>query len=116
TEYAHHFAAEYTIAWWISAERPSLVADQLAGLGVAMGWVTPTSDTPIAMREVLRRLHDMTGWLVIFDNVEAPDDVHQWLPQGLVVLCYVVSLNGRLQRWHAPAMAASRACSSRSTA
>jgi hypothetical protein len=38
------------------------------------------------------------------------------LAGALVGLCYVVSLNGRLQRWQAPAMATSRACSSRSTA
>jgi hypothetical protein len=38
------------------------------------------------------------------------------LPAVLVVLCYVVLSNGRLQRWHAPTMTASRSCSSRSTA
>jgi hypothetical protein len=34
----------------------------------------------------------------------------------LVVLCYVVSSNGRLQTWHAPAMTTSSCCSSRITA
>ena len=31
-EYAHRFAADYQLIWWLTAEKPSLIADQPATL------------------------------------------------------------------------------------
>jgi hypothetical protein len=37
-EYAHLFSGQYRLVWWIDAERPELIAEQLAELGVTAGW------------------------------------------------------------------------------
>ncbi|MBM0276007.1 FxSxx-COOH system tetratricopeptide repeat protein [Micromonospora tarensis] len=81
-EYAHRFADEYTVAWWINAEQSGLIGDQLTTLGLATGWVTAASDTETTAGQVLRHLRETERWLIIFDNVEAPEDVVPWLPQG----------------------------------
>jgi len=32
-------SGDYRLAWWVDAEQPELVGEQLAALGVAAGWV-----------------------------------------------------------------------------
>jgi pimeloyl-ACP methyl ester carboxylesterase len=81
-EYAHRFAADYDIVWWADSEKVELIGEQVAQLGVATGWLTPGTVTGTAVTEVHRRLRGLSRWLVIFDNVEKPDDVRLWLPQG----------------------------------
>ncbi|MFG1917460.1 FxSxx-COOH system tetratricopeptide repeat protein [Micromonospora sp. NPDC048898] len=81
-EYAHRFADEYSLTWWINAEQSVLIGDQLTALGLSTGWVTTTPDTATAARQVLRHLRETDNWLIVFDNVEAPEDVVPWLPQG----------------------------------
>ncbi|WP_051723636.1 FxSxx-COOH system tetratricopeptide repeat protein [Micromonospora chokoriensis] len=81
-EYAHRFAGDYALAWWINAEQSGLIGEQLTALGLSTGWVTAAPDTATTARQVLHHLRDSDHWLIIFDNVEAPEDVVPWLPQG----------------------------------
>ncbi|MCG5468953.1 FxSxx-COOH system tetratricopeptide repeat protein [Micromonospora sp. LAH09] len=81
-EYAHRFADEYALAWWINAEQSGLIGDQLTALGLSTGWVTAAADTATTAEQVLRQLRETDHWLIIFDNVETPEDVVPWLPQG----------------------------------
>jgi tetratricopeptide (TPR) repeat protein len=81
-EYAYLFAGQYDLGWWINADQAALIAEQVAALGVAAGWVG--ADTPVtaAAQAVMGRLRTLPMWLLVFDNVEDPAAVHAWVPNG----------------------------------
>ena len=81
-EYTHQHAREYEVVWWVAAEQPGLIGEQIAGLAAEMGCAEPGTPMEVARRAVLRALHGRRGWLLVFDNAERPEDVARWLPGG----------------------------------
>lgn len=81
-EYAHRFAADYDFAWWINAERSDLIAEQLAGLAVAVGVIDPGAPTPTAVQAARALLRSRERWLIVLDNVPSASEIIEWLPQG----------------------------------
>jgi tetratricopeptide (TPR) repeat protein len=81
-EYAHLFGNEYDLVWWIDAERPELIAEQLATLAEVAGWSLPGAAAPGSAAVVLRRLQREPGWLLIYDNAETVDAVADLIPDG----------------------------------
>jgi TIR domain/Tetratricopeptide repeat len=80
-EYAHRFAADYELVWWIDAEQPVLVAHQLAQLASKLDLPSrPTVAERIEL--VLGALRRRTRWLLIFDNAERPGDIAPYQPGG----------------------------------
>ncbi|MET9891010.1 FxSxx-COOH system tetratricopeptide repeat protein [Streptomyces sp. NPDC006465] len=81
-EYAHRFAGEYELAWWIPAEEPSLIPDQLAQLAARIGVAPPGTPPADAVDALLGELRPRSRWLLVFDNAEDPEALTSYLPGG----------------------------------
>ncbi|MEU6367393.1 FxSxx-COOH system tetratricopeptide repeat protein [Streptomyces sp. NPDC046931] len=81
-EYAHRFAGEYELAWWIAAEDPALVPDQLAQLATRIGAAPADAASADAVDALLGELRTRSRWLLVFDNIEDPAVLAPYLPGG----------------------------------
>jgi hypothetical protein len=82
TEYAHRHAADYPVTWWINAENPTLIPQQLAALAIRLTCAAQDTPVPAAAQSALSDLHATPGWLLIFDNAETPEAIAPYLPGG----------------------------------
>ena len=78
-EYAHRFAPDYQLVWWLDAEVPALLPDQFALLAPHLG-LPAGLPGPDAVDRVLQALQDQSGWLLVFDNVTTPADLQLYRP------------------------------------
>ena len=80
-EYAHRFAADYDLVWWIDAEQPVFIAGQLAQLGNKLN-LPPRPTVADTVELVLAELRRRRRWLLIFDNAERPQHLADYQPGG----------------------------------
>lgn len=67
--------------WWITADEPTLIADQFAALALGLG-LESDNDPEVVRGQVHDGLREVGGWLLIFDNADAADGIRTWLPAG----------------------------------
>ena len=80
-EYAHRFAAAYSVVWWINAEEPTFIPPQLARLNTELGLPERASADDLAA-QVMDHLGRTGDWLLIFDNAARVGDVAPYRPFG----------------------------------
>jgi tetratricopeptide (TPR) repeat protein len=83
-EYAHRFAADYDVVWWISGDQTSMVRSSLAQLGAQLELATGESVTERveAVLDALRRGSPYARWLIVLDNADSPEELRPFIPQG----------------------------------
>jgi tetratricopeptide (TPR) repeat protein len=80
-EYAHRFAADYDLAWWIPSENSLTIPAALARLAPKLGIAT-SADQEELVAAVLDALRTRDRWLLVFDNAQQPADLARWQPAG----------------------------------
>lgn len=84
-EYAYRFSESYDLVWWIGSEQGVTLAAEYAALAQPLGLDTREYANQRDIVKAVRSLLQQKGrWLLVFDNVPAPDDVHDYLPPGNV--------------------------------
>jgi tetratricopeptide (TPR) repeat protein len=78
-EFAHRFASDYDIAWWVPAEQPTSATSALATLAGRVG-VEELADQGEMVAMLFDRLRQRDRWLLVYDNAERPDQLAGLLP------------------------------------
>ena len=81
-EFAHRNRDAYDIVWWIAAQDPQLVGDQMAHLAEVLDLAAPADSAEQAMAAVLAALGKHNRWLLVFDDAGARRDLARFLPAG----------------------------------
>ncbi|QIJ64683.1 FxSxx-COOH system tetratricopeptide repeat protein [Streptomyces sp. JB150] len=81
-EYAHRFADQYDLVWWIDAEQADQLPVHYTELADRVGIANPEAGAEHNARALLQHLRERPRWLIILDNAENPGAVENWLPEG----------------------------------
>ncbi|MFG3461999.1 FxSxx-COOH system tetratricopeptide repeat protein, partial [Streptomyces sp. NPDC047853] len=81
-EYAHRFASQYDLVWWVDAEQADQLPVRYTELADRLGIAKSDAGTEANARALLQHLRTQCNWLLILDNAEQPDQIEPWLPEG----------------------------------
>ncbi|MEV0275236.1 FxSxx-COOH system tetratricopeptide repeat protein [Streptomyces sp. NPDC050610] len=85
SEYAHRFASDYDLVWWVPAHTRAAMREGLAALAPALGLVDAGSEYGERIRavhEALRIGSPHSRWLLVFDGADDPAAVADAVPSG----------------------------------
>ncbi|MFD9319216.1 tetratricopeptide repeat protein, partial [Streptomyces sp. NPDC060053] len=74
--YAHRHRSDYALIWWINAGSPDEIETSLTNLThtLVAGWAA-TAERAAQLSWAMQWLAWHPGWLLVYDNVEDPDDL-----------------------------------------
>jgi DNA-binding SARP family transcriptional activator len=78
-EYAHRYGRQYGLAWWIDAEQPVLIPQQVDRLAQRLGLAASGVGTD-SVERLKAHLAHRSDWLLVFDNAERVEDVAPFRP------------------------------------
>ncbi|MFF7606384.1 FxSxx-COOH system tetratricopeptide repeat protein [Streptomyces parvulus] len=81
-EYAHRFASQYDLVWWIDAEQADQLPVRYTELADRLGIAKSDARSEANAHTLLQHLRTRHRWLLILDNAEQPDQIEPWLPEG----------------------------------
>ncbi|MGW6354623.1 FxSxx-COOH system tetratricopeptide repeat protein [Streptomyces sp. NPDC055092] len=81
-EYAHRFAGQYDLVWWIDAEQSDQIPVHYTELADRLGIARPDAGSEPNARALLDHLRTQQRWLIVLDNAEDPAQIEPWLPEG----------------------------------
>jgi hypothetical protein len=80
-EFAHRFATDYDLVWWVPAEQPTSASAALAALAGRLG-VEELADQTKMVEGLFDLLRQRDRWLLVYDNAERPEQLAGLLPPG----------------------------------
>jgi len=81
-EYSYRHADDYQVVWWVRSEEPATLAADYAGLALRLDLPEKgTQDQRVTVEAVRRWLEQNGGWLLVFDNAQAPESLGEYLPK-----------------------------------
>jgi len=80
-EYAHRYAADYDVIWWVPAEQPVAIPGLLTGLAKRLG-IPELADQAELLASLWDELRRRDRWLLIYDNAPGPRDLAPYRPPG----------------------------------
>ena len=80
-EFAHRFASDYDVAWWVPAELVTSATAALAALAGRLG-VAQVADQQEMVAGLFEELRGRDRWLLVYDNAERPERLSGLLPPG----------------------------------
>lgn len=81
-EYAHRYKEQYLLIWMINAETPLAIEQSFAALASQLKISFYGQSLQEQVNAALEYLRNHHGWLLIFDNVEHPRDIRDYLIDG----------------------------------